>query len=180
MVHHQINGHQWLDHFGILAHAIHGRTHRCEVHQQGHPREVLQHDPRHHERNFIIARIRCRICRQIGHILVGDFQAIMIAQQAFQHDPNRDREARNARIPLLCKRGERIVFSFSSGAGRKCAKCVHECDRKRIADLSARCSREHTLCQVTRASVEGSWRLASCQVGKMSFFRKKHRDNGSS
>ena len=80
VVHHEIDWHQGLDHFGILAHTIHRRTHRRKIHQQRHPREVLQHDARYDEWNFIITWIFRLIGSEIGDVLVGHFEAVVIAQ----------------------------------------------------------------------------------------------------
>ena len=53
VVHHQIHRHQRFDHFGIFAQTRHRRTHRRQIHQQRHSREVLQDNARHHKRNLL-------------------------------------------------------------------------------------------------------------------------------
>ena len=130
VVDHQVHRHQRLDHFCIAAHAIHRRAHRGEIHQQRHTGEVLQNNPRHDKRDLVIAGVFGIVGGQIGNVLVADLKSIVIAQQAFENDPDRDRQTADARETVVRKRGQRMKFALNAGAGRECAKCVHGLVRK--------------------------------------------------
>jgi len=56
VVHHQIHGHQRLDALGVLAQAFGHTAHGCQIGQQGHAGEVLQHHARNGEGYFVGAR----------------------------------------------------------------------------------------------------------------------------
>ena len=77
----QIDGHQGLDHFGVLAHGVNGGTHRRQIHQQGHAGEVLQHDARHHKRNFEVAGRLGVVIGEVGDVRRADLETVVVAQQ---------------------------------------------------------------------------------------------------
>ena len=81
--------------FGILAQPRYRRPHRRQIHQQRHSGEVLQHNPRDHERNLLRPR-RFRLpIRQRPHICFRHPFAVAIAQNRFQHQPNGHRQPRH-------------------------------------------------------------------------------------
>ena len=81
--------------FGFLPSLGCGVAHRGEVDQQRHAGEILQHDARHDERNFLGAR-RVRLpVGELAHMRLGNFLAVVIAQHRFQHDADRNRQSRN-------------------------------------------------------------------------------------
>ena len=51
---------------------------------------------------------------QLPHVLLGDLDAITVAQHRFEHDADRDRQARNLSDSRCLKRGE-VVELASSG-----------------------------------------------------------------
>src|SRR5205823_9759044 len=53
MVDDEIDGHQRLDQLRVPAHALRDAAHRGEVAQQGNAGEILQHDARYDEGNFL-------------------------------------------------------------------------------------------------------------------------------
>ncbi len=127
VIDYQIHGNKGLDHLRIFAHTIYSRAHRSEVHEQRNPGKVLQHDAGDNKRDFIIARIFGLIIRKIRDVLVCDFQPIMIAQQAFKHDTNGDRQARKIRVSLFGQCGKRVKFALLARTRGECAQCIHEC-----------------------------------------------------
>lgn len=58
VIHHQVHGHKRLDELGILAQPGDGAAHGGEVHEQRHTGEILQHDARDDEGDFLGARAR--------------------------------------------------------------------------------------------------------------------------
>ena len=95
VVHHQVDRHQRLDDLGVLAHLVRHAAHRGEVGQQRHAGEILQHDACHYERDLFGAwRIRLPV-RQLAHMRLGDLLAVAVAQHRFQHDADRNRQARD-------------------------------------------------------------------------------------
>ncbi len=90
---HQVNGHQGFDFLGILAQALRRGTHRCQIGQQRHAGEILQHYTRHSKRNFIGTRRIGLPVSQLLHVLCSYFQAVAMAQHGFQHDAQRHRQS---------------------------------------------------------------------------------------
>ncbi len=92
VVHDQIHRHQRLDELGVLAQPRHGRAHRRQVHQQGHPGKILQDDPRNHKRDLLRAPGGGLPIGQRAHILLGHPLAVAIAQDRLQYQANRYRQ----------------------------------------------------------------------------------------
>ena len=122
VVHHQIDRHQRLDDLRILAHLRGGVTHRRKVDEQRHSGEVLQHDARHHERDLFGAR-RVRLpVGELAHMRLGDLPAVAVAQDGFQHDADRHRQARDFSNGGGFQRGQRIQRAlFAAGESERLA-----------------------------------------------------------
>ena len=125
VVHHQINRHKRLHIGGIGTQILHSCTHGGKVHQQRHTREVLQNNAGYCEGDFVAAGVLGIPCGEVLNILLRDFQPIAVAQQALQHNAQRNRHAVNTRKTLLRQCRQRIVFSFRSCASCECAYRIH-------------------------------------------------------
>jgi len=91
MVNDQVDRDQRLDRFGVLAHLAGYPAHRREIGEQRYAGEVLQHDARHHERDFFSAGgVRLPV-GELPHMVFCDFLPVAVAQHGLQHDPDRDR-----------------------------------------------------------------------------------------
>ncbi|MNI58094.1 hypothetical protein D3C73_1131890 [compost metagenome] len=111
VVDNQVDRHQGLDALGALAHLVSHRPHRGNVRQQRHAGEVLQHDPRHDEGDFIFA---AGIGLPVGELLdvfFRDLLAVTVAQHGFQHDADRYREPLHIDAEGLAQRRQRIVLT---------------------------------------------------------------------
>ena len=92
MVDDQVDRHERVDLLGVAAEAAHRVAHRRQVDDGRHAGEVLQDYPRRLERQFFGDR---RIGRPTGepeHIIVGDLEAIGLAQRRLQQDLDRERQ----------------------------------------------------------------------------------------
>ena len=107
VVNDQIDGHQRLDDFWIFPELGHRRTHRREIDQQRHAREILQHDARNDEGDFLRALGLGRPGRERADGGLGDAFTVAIAQQRFQHQPDRDRQFLHVETGFF-ERGQRV------------------------------------------------------------------------
>ena len=111
VVYHQVHRDQRLNLLGVLAQTHRRAAHGGQICQQGHAREILQHHPRHDERNFILAFcVRCPL-GQLLHMLCRDLAAIAVAQHRLQNNPNRYGQPCDLR-KLLGQRRQRIELAF--------------------------------------------------------------------
>ena len=104
VVHHQIHRHQRLHRGRVLPQILHGRAHRRQIHQQRHPRQVLQNNARHGEGYLVIPLLPGFPPRQIRYIPLCHLQAVAIAQQTLQHNAQRYRHPPHTGIPCLRQR----------------------------------------------------------------------------
>ena len=119
MVHHQIHRHQRLDDFRIFAQPRHGGAHGRQIHQQWHTGEILQHDARHNERDFL-RPFRARLpVGQRADIVFGDLFAVAIAQDGFEHEPEGDGQPGNRADAGLFERRQGIKSPRPAVAGFK-------------------------------------------------------------
>ena len=88
VIHHQIDGHKWLDDFRVATQPRDCATHRREINNQRHTGEILQHNARHHERNLCVGWRFCVPVRQRLDILTPDLFAVAIAQHRFEYNAN--------------------------------------------------------------------------------------------
>ena len=92
MVDDEIGRHQWVDPCGVAAEVGHRVAHDREVHDRGDAREILEEDPRGHERDL---RLRCRPGppgEQRLDVLAPDDAAAGVAEQVLEQDLDRDRQ----------------------------------------------------------------------------------------
>ena len=116
MIHYQVHGYQRLDNLRVFSQSRCCRTHRGQVHQQRHTREILQNDARDNEWDFIMPRRRRLPLRQRAHAGFGDLLSVEIAQHRFQHYAKRDGQARDGAQPGLFQSGQRIEGALSAVA----------------------------------------------------------------
>ena len=104
MVDHQFDRCQRIDQAGIAAEGDHGVAHRGQVDDTGDAGEVLQDHARRHEGDL---GIRFGLGIPVGDradALVGDIDAVFVAQQVLQQDLHRIRQL--AQIEALAKLGQ--------------------------------------------------------------------------
>ena len=93
VVDHQVHRHQRLDALGILAQIGRNVAHGCQVGQQRHAGEVLQHHAGHDERNLVHPfGVGCPV-GQLLDVRFRDLLAVTVAQHRLQHDANGNRQA---------------------------------------------------------------------------------------
>ena len=102
-----------------------GGAHGGEIDEQRHAGEVLEHDAGDDEGDFEIAGSLGVVVGEVLDVLVGDLEAVVVAEQGFEHDPDGDRQAGDVRETLFGESGKRVEFAFGAGAGGECAERVH-------------------------------------------------------
>jgi len=148
MIHDEVHRHQRLDEARVPAQPRQGRAHGRQVHQQRHPREVLQHNARDHERNLLAAR---RVGLPVGqrpHVRLGHPPPVAIPQYRLQHQPEGHRQPGNRANAGPFQLRQRIQRSRPAIPRVKClqrakpimrvAHKVHPASIKPAADKSQR------------------------------------------
>ena len=122
VIYHQIDRYQRLDDLRVFTHHGGGIAHRGEVNQQRHTGEILQHDACDDERNFFRARCIRLPVGQLADMRLGNFLAVVIAQHRFQHNADRNRQARNLAQSGGFQCGQGIQCGlFAAGELERCA-----------------------------------------------------------
>src|SRR5262249_60289118 len=86
---------------GVVARPPDRRAHGGEVHEKRNTGEVLQDDPRDHERDLGGPLTLRRPFGERSDVLLLDLAAVDVAQQRFEHDPDAHREPRDRADPGL-------------------------------------------------------------------------------
>ena len=98
MVDHQVHGNQRLNHFGVTPESGNGGSHGCEVHQERHTGEILEHNSSDDEGNLDLGRsLRIPICER-AHVVDGDLFAVAVAEHRLQNNPNGDGQPGNGSV----------------------------------------------------------------------------------
>ena len=100
----------------IAAEIGHRVTHRGEVDDRGDAGQVLEDDPRRHERDLGLRRDPGPPCGQRLDVLRADDAATRVAQQVLEQDPDRDRGGRQ--VHPIGQDGQPIVIR-EAGAERR-------------------------------------------------------------
>ena len=114
VVHDEVHGDERLDHFRVLAHAVDGGAHGGEIDEQRHAGEVLEDDAGDDEGDFIVAGSLGVVVGEVGDVLFGDLEAVVVAEEGFENDPDGDRELAEIRETLFGEGGEGVEISFGS------------------------------------------------------------------
>ncbi len=93
MIDHQINRHQRVDLLRIAAKLFHGVAHRGQIDHRRHAGEILHQDARRPKRDFALGRPGLEPLRDGQDVVLGDRAAVLVAQQVFQQDLERKRQA---------------------------------------------------------------------------------------
>ena len=119
VVHHQVHRHQRLDELRVFAQLLHRRAHRRQIHQERHTGEILQHDARDHERNFLRAGFgRLPICQRADCRLAHAF-AVAIAEDGLEHEADGDGQLGNRADPGRFQCRQRVKLPRLAVAGIK-------------------------------------------------------------
>src|SRR6266542_4359790 len=122
----QVHWNQRLDDLRVLAEARHGRTHRGQVYEQRHAREILQDYAGHDERDFGHAGSLRLPIGQSAHVVFLDILAVAVAQHRFEYDANADGRLRDRAYALLFQFGQRIEPALLPVSEIEFLKCVEE------------------------------------------------------
>ena len=95
VVDHQVHRCERLDYLGVFAQAVGGAAHGGEVRKHRNAGQVLQHDTREHEGDFLGARGVGFPVGNLADIRFVDFFAVAIAQYRLEHDAHRNGQARD-------------------------------------------------------------------------------------
>jgi hypothetical protein len=112
----EIHRNQRLDRLRVLARALSDAAHCRDVGEQRHAREVLQHDARNDERNFVDACGRRLPVRQLLDVFLRDLLAVVVTQHRFQHEADRDGQSVDLHVQCLTKLRQRIELAFAGTA----------------------------------------------------------------
>ena len=102
--------------FGFLPSRCDGGAHRRQIHQQRHAGEILQHDARDDERNFLRAGFGRLPIGQCAHVFFADFFAVAIAQHGFEHEADGDGQLGNRPDAGRFQRGQGMERSLPAAA----------------------------------------------------------------
>ena len=92
MVDDKIDRHQRIDLLWVAAEMLHGVAHRGEIDHRRHAGEVLHQHARRPERDLAIGCLVLEPLRDRLDVLLGDRAAVLVAQQIFQQDLERERQ----------------------------------------------------------------------------------------
>ena len=116
--------------FGFLPKLRHRRAHRRQIHQQRHAGEILQHDARDDERDFLRARRVGLPVGQFADVGFGDFFAVAIAQDRFQDEADGNRQFGNRADAGFFQRGQRIKGALFAVAEVKFLESIEQIVRR--------------------------------------------------
>ncbi len=143
MVDHEIDRDERIDFRRVAAEALHRRAQRRQVHDRGDAGEILQDHAGGQEGNVGALGSLWRPGGERGDILFLDQPAIAIADDRFEQDPDRKREARNAAEPGLFERREAVD-------GRRAGGCFERGARVKGDVVSAWRLFRHCVCPLHR------------------------------
>jgi hypothetical protein len=109
VVDHEVGRTQRVDPLGIAAQLRHRVAHHREVHDRRHAGQVLQHHPRGAEGDLGVVLARRRPAGQRRDVVAGDGDAVLVAQQVLEQDPDRTRKPRQLAEPRLFDRRQTVM-----------------------------------------------------------------------
>src|SRR5215213_6622497 len=118
MVYDQIDRHERLYDAGVFAEACHARTHRRQVNQQRHTREILQQDARDDEGYLFGALGIGPPVGEFAYVFLDDFLTVEITQDGFEDDADADRQFGDWANALFFQLGQRIELARGEGLQR--------------------------------------------------------------
>ncbi len=125
VVDHQVDRYERLDRGRLRTLGDRRVAHGRQVNDGGYPREILQDDAGHRERDLVVPGGWGVPVGKVSDILLGHLLAIDIAEDRLEHDPDRNRETGEVGKPLLRQSRKRMELAFGAGAGGKTAERVH-------------------------------------------------------
>ena len=137
MIDHQIHRHMRIDLLGIAAERLHGVAHGGKVDHRRHAGEVLHQHARRAEGELVVGRFGLE---PLGHrldVVLGHRAPVFIAQQVFQQDLHRERQAGDAFETVAfggrqAEIGVALATGFQGFAASKAIKRSHvECFHSR-------------------------------------------------
>ncbi len=126
VVDHQLGREQRVHRLGVPTHPGHRVAHRRQVHDRGHPGEVLHQHAGRHERDLLVGHLLGVPASELLDVLVAHGPAIFEAQQVLEQDLQRVREARDWKARSL--QGVKPVDLVGATARLECgaaAEAVH-------------------------------------------------------
>ncbi len=101
MVDHELGGEERFDLLRVAAHLLHRVAHGGEVHHRRHAGEILHEDARRHEGDLVVGRLLRVPARQALDFGRRHRAAVLAAQQVFEQDAERVRQARDGEAAPL-------------------------------------------------------------------------------
>jgi hypothetical protein len=95
VIDHQVDRNQRVDPIGIAPEPLDGATHRGQIDDCGHAREVLKHHAGRLERHLAPRGHGPAPAGQAFHVLFGHRESVAVSQNRLQQDANRKRQARD-------------------------------------------------------------------------------------
>ena len=109
----------------VAAEVGHGIAHGGEVHHRGHAGEVLQQHPSGHEGDLPVRRELTRPAGEGADVVRAHRDAVLVAQQVLQQDPQRIGEPRDVQPLLLqCGEAEDLVVPVTYAERRASSEAV--------------------------------------------------------
>ena len=131
----QVRGHERVDPGGIAAQRRHRVAHRREVDDRRHTGEVLEDDPRGHERDLRLAAAAGPPCRERGDVLLAHDPAARVSQRVLEQDLERDGSAREVDAEREPGRRERLETVEVGEAGAERGPGSEGVGRGHVLDL---------------------------------------------
>jgi hypothetical protein len=104
---------------------VDGGTHGGKIDEERDAGEILEDDTGDDEGDFIFAGGFGAVVGEVGDVFFGDFEAVIIAEEGLENDPDGNGEFGKIRKTLFGESGEGVEISSGAGTGGECAECVH-------------------------------------------------------
>ena len=109
MIDDEIDRNQRIDLVGIAAEVAHGVAHRGQIHDSGHPGEILHQHPGRTERDLALGAALLQPGRDRLDVVLGDRAAVLVAQQILQQHLHREGQARDAFEAVLFRSRQAVI-----------------------------------------------------------------------
>ena len=119
MVNHEVHRHERLDDRGVAAERFYRAAHRGKIDEERDSREILQDDPRHHKRDFLLRGGLGIPVRQRLDIFGLNLFPVAVSEDRLEDDPDADREFRDRADAQFFECGKRMQEAGAAVAGVK-------------------------------------------------------------
>ncbi len=132
MIADEVDRNEGVDLLGVSAQHLHGIAHGCEIDHRRNAGEVLHQDARRTERNLAFRSLGLEPQSDRLEVFLADRAAVLVAQQVFEQDLHRERQARNPLEPVFLGDREAVIrigpaSHFQGHAAPKAVDRSHRC-----------------------------------------------------